>query len=431
MIQDTFDVIISGGGLSGSLMALSLAGLTKADGSLLSIAIIEMSNVELNKAKEKKLENNASQNTIPLFDDRVLALSHGSAQYLKKVGAWQYLQESACAIEAIDISDRGHYGKARLKAKNHDVSALGYVIEMALIGKAQLTALSHHAAKVKNKQNIHWFTPDSITHIDWQNPDRKQTDNSQYVTVELASKKTLRANLLLACDGVNSICRQQANINVHHSDYQQVALIANVATKHPHDNKAFERFTETGPIAMLPLSPVEGNSRCSLVWTLTPELANEMMALNDDDFKKALEQAFGSWLGEVTQVGKRYSYPLVLMQAERQTYHRMALVGNASHTIHPIAGQGFNLGLRDVQTMTSLIKQALDQEQDIGSFSLLNQYQVQRQQDQKEVITLTDSLVTLFSNELPPLVLGRTIGLKVLNYLTPLKQTLVKKTMGY
>ncbi len=428
MIQTTFDVVISGGGLSGTLMALSLADLTKADGSLLSIAIIETKSIEAKKQNSKIVD--IAQHVQATFDDRVLALSHGSAQYLKKVGAWQYLAADATAIEKIHISDRGHYGKARLNAQDHDVSALGYVIEMAKIGQAQLQALA-------SKPNVQWFAPDSITDINWQ---------VEHVNIELQSGTKLQTPLLLACDGANSICRQQANIEVSHSDYGQVALIANVATKIPHSNQAFERFTETGPIAMLPLSPLannsqsgNGDSRCSLVWTLTPDLAKEMAALDDSAFKLALEQAFGSWLGEITQVGKRDIYPLVLSQAKQQVYHRMALVGNASHTIHPIAGQGFNLGLRDVEYMSKLIQQALlvekeaDKElvQDIGQFALLNQYEKVRQQDQNEVIALTDSLVTLFSNSLPPLTLGRTIGLKVLNYVSPLKKALVKKTMGY
>jgi len=424
MIQTTFDVVISGGGLSGTLMALSLADLTKADGSLLSIAIIETKSIEA-KNQSSKIAN-ITQHVQATFDDRVLALSHGSAQYLKKVGAWQYLAADATAIEKIHISDRGHYGKARLNAQDHDVSALGYVIEMAKIGQAQLQALA-------SKANVHWFAPDSITEINWQ---------IEHVNIELQSGTKLQTPLLLACDGANSICRQQANIEVSHSDYGQVALIANVATKIPHNNQAFERFTETGPIAMLPLSPLannsqscNGDSRCSLVWTLTPDLAKEMAALDDSAFKLALEQAFGSWLGEITQVGKRDIYPLVLLQAKQQVYHRMALVGNASHTIHPIAGQGFNLGLRDVEYMSKLIKQTLSEDkthtQDIGQFALLNQYEKVRQQDQNEVIALTDSLVTLFSNSLPALALGRTIGLKVLNYVSPLKKALVKKTMGY
>lgn len=405
--KNSYDVVISGGGLSGCLMALSLAELTKTDGRLLSIAIIEANALA------------PTDDTPPLFDDRVLALSHGSAAYLNEVNVWQHLTNDACAIDKIDISDRGHYGKARLEAKEQGVSALGYVIEMALIGKGLLKELA-------NKKNVQWLSPNSINTIDWQ-----PNGDMSKVNVELSSGETISASLLLACDGANSPCRQQAGINISQSDYQQVALIANVATEKSHQNKAFERFTEFGPIAMLPLSELNGQSRCSLVWTMPPEQSEEVMALSDEDFKAQLEIAFGSWLGEITQVGKRDVYPLILLQAQQQTYHRMALIGNASHTIHPIAGQGFNLGLRDVQQMAQLIAKQLLTSNDIGNFSLLNDYANNRLKDQSQVITLTDSLVTLFANDLPPLVAGRNVGLKVMNYCAPLKNTLVNKLMGY
>ena len=430
-----FDVIISGGGLSGSLMALSLSQLSKADGSLLSIAIIEA----------QAFNQTSSAAETSLFDERVLALSHGSAKYLAKLGAWQYLKDDASAITDIDISDRGHFAKARLTAKEYDVNALGYVIEMALIGKAQLKALSDHTTNVKNssatnstaiKKNIHWFSPDSIADITWQDRNKSSADKTQ-VKVTLNSGETLSAKLLLGCDGAHSPVRKLANIDVTCDDYQQVALIANVSTSKAHHHKAFERFTPFGPIAMLPLkslktkSSAAGASRCSLVWTMTPEQAAEIKHLSDDDFKVELERAFGSYLGAITHVGKRDTYPLVLLQAQQQTYHRMALVGNASHTIHPIAGQGFNLGLRDVEVMTDLVKNALAAGQDIGNFALLHSYQMNRAKDQQQVIQLTDSLVTLFANDLPPLVVGRNIGLQALNIMSPLKNALVKKTMGY
>ncbi len=413
-----FDIIISGGGLSGSLMALSLSQLTKADGSVLSIAIVEALPYQ---------QTNSAEDTS-LFDARVLALSHGSASYLAKVGAWQYLKDDACAIKDIDISDKGHFAKARLNASEYRVNALGYVIDMALIGKAQLKALNDTSHKHSN--NIQWFSPDSIEQVNWQD----QCVDEEQVTVNLKSGKQLSAKLLLACDGVQSPVRKLANIEVTCDDYNQVALIANVTTSEPHLNKAFERFTKNGPIAMLPLNSVTkqaGASRCSLVWTMTPEQAEKITQLDDEAFKVALELAFGSYLGAITQVGKRDVYPLVLLQAQRQTYQRMALVGNSSHTIHPIAGQGFNLGLRDVEVMTNLVANALANKQDIGGVALLHAYQVDRVKDQGEVIQLTDSLVTLFANDLPPLVVGRNIGLQALNFISPFKNALVKKTMGY
>ncbi|MGB1262346.1 MAG: 2-octaprenyl-6-methoxyphenyl hydroxylase [Cognaticolwellia sp.] len=403
-----FDVIISGGGLSGALMALSLSDLVNHQQKPLNIAIIEANPV----LTEPSLS----------FDDRVLALSHGSAAYLAKVGAWQHLSSYAEPINNIHISDRGHYGKARLYAGHHHVDALGYVAPMSAIGASLLTALN-------TKNNITWLTPDSINNVQWQ---------VEQVNVELSSGVKLSAALLLACDGAQSACRQFANITSTRRDYQQSAVIANVATERHHNNIAYERFTETGPIAMLPLSATassrektQSGGRCSLVWTLTPELAEQMLNLSDKAFAQQLTKSFGQWLGNISHVGKRDIYPLSLVQANEQVYHRTALIGNASHTLHPIAGQGFNLGLRDVSAMTEVIKKALATQQDIGAFANLMQYASARKQDHQQVIGLTDSLVTLFSNQLPPLVAGRNIGLKVLNYVPVLKNALVNKTMGY
>ena len=403
-----FDIVISGGGLSGALMALSLIDCKNEKGQPLTIAIVEANPV----LKDPSLT----------FDDRVLALSHGTASYLQSLGLWQQLKSVAEPIKNIHISDRGFYGKARLYADNHQVNALGFVVEMSLLGQALLARL-----KEKNKlnENLTWFTPDKISDITWQ---------EKHVELTLNSETKLNAKLLLACDGVHSACRKLANITVQESDYGQSALIANVCTAIPHGNLAFERFTETGPIAMLPLSKqssATNDSRCSLVWTLPPEQAEKMQGISDVQFQAELESAFGSWLGAITHVGKRDVFPLKLLMADEQVYHRMALIGNASHTIHPIAGQGFNLGVRDVNQMAELIKVSLKNNQDIGKFSTLSEYASKRKVDHSQVIGLTDSLVTLFSNKLPPLVVGRNIGLKVMNYLPPLKDSLVRKTMGY
>ena len=195
----------------------------------------------------------------------------------------------------------------------------------------------------------------------------------------------------------------------------------------PHNNIAYERFTDTGPIAMLPMA----NNLCSLVWTVTPEQAETLKGYSNEQFINALNAAFGLWQGGVKAVSKRYIYPLNLVQASENVYHRLALIGNASHTIHPIAGQGFNLGVRDVAQLADLINHDLKQAKDIGNFTMLNTYAQLRLTDQKQIITLTDSLVTLFSNQLPPLVAGRNIALKALNYFSPIKRAFVNKTMGY
>jgi len=415
-----FDVVISGGGLSGSLMALSLLPLKNNQGKPLSIAIIEAVNA-----------NASTKNGHSIFDDRVLALSHASAQYLKQLDAWPYIQTDAQPITDIHISDRGYYGKARIKSEDHltalhgKVDAVGYVVEMTKLGLAIQKTLADKTAK--NNQvgtsKLTWFTPDSIEKIEWK---------SASVDLTLQSKTQLSASLLVGCDGVNSICRKAANIQCYKTEYGQSALITNVSTKHAHQGVAYERFTENGPIAMLPMvKRAHESSMSSLVWTLTPQQADEINSLSDSEFKVRLESAFGSWLGGIEKVGKRHTYPLSLVQAQEQIFHRMVLIGNASHTIHPIAGQGFNLGLRDVQGLAKIIEKTLSEQGDIGGFNRLTEYAASRKTDHEHIINLTDSLVTLFSNEYCPLVAGRNVALKVLNYVPAIKNTFVNKAMGY
>lgn len=399
-----FDVVIAGGGLAGCLMALSLAKLTKANGELLQIAIVE---------KHRATDNHSHELT---FDERVLALSHGTASYFADLGVWQNLSAKANPIETIHISDRGYYGKARVYAKEHQVDALGYVAPMKSIGLALQQALA--LLETSQANNIHWFCPAQIEQLVWL---------AESVEIKLTSKAKLSAKLLLACDGAQSVCRKFANIQTTSKAYGQSAVIANVTMAQAHQNIAYERFTEFGPIALLPLN----DNMCSLVWTVTPEQAEQLTGISDEEFIAKLNQAFGFWQGGVNSVSQRFIYPLNLVQADENVYHRMALVGNASHTIHPIAGQGFNLGVRDVSQLATLIAEQLAQNKDIGSFAMLNHYGELRRDDQRQIINLTDSLVTLFSNTLPPLVAGRNIALKALNYCQPIKQAFVKKTMGY
>ncbi len=391
------DVIIVGGGLSGMLSALSLVSATKANGKPLSVALVEA----------KPLV----QHPKTSFDDRVLALSHHSATYLKQLGVWSAIADKVTPITQIHISDRNHLGKARLYAQDHGVEALGYVIELAKLGQALYERLKHFA-------EVHWYCPNAVDAIHWQ---------AEQVVVQLQQGQSLIAKLLLACDGAHSRCRQLAKINSYVKPYQQSAIIANVKLQQPHQGQAFERFTPCGPLALLPMS----DNRCSLVWTQPDTDAEAIANLSDTEFKQALQQAFGYWLGTIVQVGQREVHPLSLVTVERNSFHRMALVGNASHTMHPIAGQGFNLGLRDVVELSELITRAWQQQQDIGALRLLQCYEQRRLPDQQRMISVTDSLVHCFSNDYAPLVVSRNIGLTALNYLSPLKHVLAKTMMGY
>ncbi|WP_371373483.1 2-octaprenyl-6-methoxyphenyl hydroxylase [Thalassotalea aquiviva] len=404
----SFDVIIAGGALTGASVALALSSLKTA--KPLSIAVVDSSPM--------------SGDLPQSYDARVIALSHGSALFLKELGVWSSLKQHAEPIKNIHISDRGHFAKARLSASEQGVSALGYVAEMQAIGNALLT-------KLKQQPQVQLYTSTAIEHIAWQRNN---------VTVRLSDHTELKATLLLGCDGANSVCRKFANIDSHTRDYGQTAIIANVSPELAHQGRAFERFTESGPIALLPMT----NGRCSLVWTVKNCDVANVMALDDANFADALSRNFGTWLGHFNTVGKRFSYPLILKQVEQQTYPRMALLGNAAHTLHPIAGQGFNLGVRDVKDFANVAQAYLHAiannakakddkkaEADLGRMDLLTQYANKRFVDQQQVIQLTDSLVHIFSNNYWLLALGRGAGLTALNQCDAVKSLFAAKTMGH
>ncbi|MDX1336312.1 MAG: FAD-dependent monooxygenase, partial [Gammaproteobacteria bacterium] len=220
--------------------------------------------------------------------------------------------------------------------------------------------------------------------------------------------------------------RKMLGIEVEHHDYQQVALIANVSTDKSHDFVAYERFTESGPLALLPMS----DGRCSLVWTHKTEDLAATETLGDEAFLKKLQERFGYRLGRFTRVGQRASYPLALMRAKEDVRGRVVLIGNASHTLHPVAGQGFNLGLRDVAVLADLLFDAAQNKQDPGNRDLLNQYSDWRHEDLDRVSQYTDFLVRVFSNPWGPVGHARACGLTVANILKPVKYTLVRQSMG-
>ncbi|MDH5326879.1 MAG: FAD-dependent monooxygenase, partial [Gammaproteobacteria bacterium] len=250
--------------------------------------------------------------------------------------------------------------------------------------------------------------------------------NDDMAHLKLDNGQSVKTRLLVAADGGQSSVRTLCNIEVKQREYHQSAVIANISCSHPQAHTAYERFTPQGPLALLPM----GVERYSLVWTHNQRDVEAVMALPDTDFLQQLQQAFGNRLGQLIKTGKREAYPLRLTQACEQIRPRIALIGNAAHTLHPIAGQGFNLGLRDVATLAQVIVDARHNDQDIGSLETLKQYAQWRQKDQNHIITLTDTLVRLFSNRFKPLSLARNLGLIGMDLLPPLKRQFSKHTMG-
>ncbi|KGQ69664.1 2-octaprenyl-6-methoxyphenyl hydroxylase [Chelonobacter oris] len=397
-----YDLVIVGGAMSGCCLALALAQQLPD----FRIAVIEKTPAEKNSPSTQKCG----------FDARSIALSHGSCRRLHRIAfgsqssLWQKIEPMTEAISRIHISDQGHSGLVNLSAQEMNLSRLGIVIELASMGKILLAAIG-------KQPQIDYIAPATVTAL------QRQADNVQ---LTLSDGTRLQTALLTAADGNQSAIGKQCGIRYQTlSDYGQSAVIANVKSSQPHNGQAFERFTAQGPLALLPLK----NGLLSLVWCVKqPDM---LLALDEPHFLQQLQQQFGWRLGRFEQVGKRIAYPLKLQKSDSPIHHRLVLIGNAAQTLHPIAGQGFNLGLRDVTTLASVLSEAAQQRQDLGSSAVLQRYQQQRQTDQTRMINLTDSLVNIFANDLLPFQFARNVGLLTLSHFTPLRQHFIKPTLGW
>jgi len=404
--SDTYDVIIVGGGMVGASLAVALEPLK------LKVGIVEA-------FKFGDVEQ-------PSYDDRAIALSYGSSRIFSGMGLWDKLSSKTTAINEIHVSDRGHFGATRLSARQENVPALGYLVESRILGRQLYDML-------RNTQ-VEQFVPARVTDV-------LALDSALQISIEHTEaqgkknkkhRQIIKTRLLVAADGTNSPTREMSGIGTKTSDYQQSAIIANVSTEKAHRNRAYERFTDSGPIALLPMS----DNRCSLVWTHSTKQGSEnidgIMALDDTMFLEKLGNEFGYRLGRFTKVGKRSCYPLSLLRSEKNTAERTVIIGNASHTMHPVAGQGLNLAMRDIAVLADLIANSVSEHAsaDVGDATLLQAYESQREGDLKTTIRYTDSLVRLFSND--NFLLGhlRAGGLVAVDRVPPLRKWLTRQSMG-
>ena len=349
----------------------------------------------------------------PSYDERTIALAYGTRRIFSAMGVWPSLSRDANPIEKIHVSDRGHFGALRMDCRREHVEALGYVVPGRALGGALLRTLEGH-------DNVTLLCPARLEGVD-------TAADAVHVTVRQGDdSRNLAARLLVAADGGNSAVRDMLEIPARQWHYGQSAVIANVTPGRPHDNVAYERFTEGGPLAVLPMT--EG--RCAVVWTGRTEDAEANLALSDDQFLTALQECFGYRLGRFVKAGRRSIYPLQLVRAREHTRRRVALIGNAAHTLHPVAGQGFNLGLRDVAALADLIAQAGDEGRDVGGAAVLDQYRRWRRRDHLRAIAFTDGLVRIFSNGFAPLVLARDLGMTTLDLLPGIKRNVIAAAMG-
>lgn len=387
-----FDIVIAGGGLAGNCLARALAD------TELNIGLIEAQTREQMAASPSA--------------ERALALSAGTVNMLQTLHIWSSVNHNATPIRTIHVSDKGHFGKTRLSAAQNAVAALGYVINAR--------DLEQPLAQLVETSGIQKFSPASVSGLQTEN-DAINIRIDNHGTTEMLSAK-----LLVGADGGNSTVRRLLKIAETREEYGQTAIVTTVDTAKPHRYTAYERFTASGPLAMLPLT----GRRMSVVWTLQHAEAERLISVPEQAFITQLQQAFGFWLGELFLTGPRKAFPLNLVRAQTLTAGRTALIGNAAHQLHPVAGQGFNLGLRDVVQLGEIILDRHSQHLDIGSTQTLQQYADRRRQDHDQTVGFTNSVVRLFSNDWLPVAAARNAGLIALDHFLGAKNTLAKHAMG-
>ena len=389
------DIAIVGGGMVGASLALALAATTR------SVLVVE---AHAPDARDQ-----------PSFDERTTALGNGSRRVFETLGVWPELSKHAVAVREIRVSDAGRAGAARLTAGEQGLDALGYVVPNRALGRAlwhQLAAHPSIAIRIPARVRELKFAADAARFA----IDPGGADGAN-------ARESVEARVVVAADGAHSLVRAAAGIGAEIEDYDQVAVVVHVATDLPSTGIAYERFTKTGPLAVLPLA----DGRYTVVWTLAPDRALEVCALDDASFGVALQADFGWRIGRIARIGARATYPLRLSRAERMTGTRAVLVGNAAQSLHPVAGQGFNLGLRDAALLAELLAAAPDP----GASSVLENYERRRAADRRGMIGLTDGLVRLFGSERPGLALARNLGLTMFDLVPGPKRALSRLSWGF
>ena len=389
-----FDVVIVGGGLVGASLALALSASTRRVLLIEGVA--------------------ADSSAQPSFDERTTALGNATRRIFQGLGVWEELAGEAAAIRTIHVSEAGRFGSARLRAAEQGVDAFGYVIANRVIGRALWRAL-------ERADGVTLRVPAKVVAAE------VAADGAALTVVGAdGAHEVVSARLLVAADGANSLVRAAAGIAAQIEDYDQVAITAPVLTDRPHDGTAYERFTSSGPVAVLPLR----GGGYGTVWACEPARAAQLLALPDALYLAALQERFGWRAGRLLSMGRRASYPLRLSRAEATVGTRTVLVGNAAQGLHPIAGQGLNLGFRDAIALADLLIRAHAAGEDLGAPGLLARYQRARRADNLLMLLVTDGLDRLFSTDNPVLRLGRDLGLAAVNRIPPVKAAFMRQAMG-
>ncbi len=392
-MKQHYDIVIAGGGMIGTSAALALAPLG------LSVCVVEA------------VARKAGQQ--PSFDDRSTALSRSSQRMFEAMQLWDDIVAAATPIRSVHVSDKGRFGFSHIDAEEQGVEALGYVVINRVLGEVLQSEL-------EAADGVDVLCPASIEGVEL-GPDRAS------VTIRSAeAQETLNCKLLVAADGANSSVREMLGISAQKRAYGQRAMIGNLQSEMSLQQRAFERFTSQGPLAILPIA----DDRAGFVWTVSEQDAERVLGLSDDDFLAEIQEQFGFRLGRFSRVGTRAAYPLTLSKAVRLTATRSVLIGNSAHGLHPVAAQGFNLGLRDVAALCDCIADEARTGLDAGSVQLLDRYADWRRSDQKKLVYFTDNLVQLFASSRPHIRTLRNIGMIGFDLIPGVRSLFAKHTMG-
>lgn len=390
-MSEKTDIAIIGAGMVGLSLAHLLAPAIKQG---LSISLIERQPIS------------GKDSHIPSFDGRATAISYGSQQVLEQLGVWQQLSEP-CAIEHISVTEQGRVGSTHMHAHEVGSPALGYIVENAKLGQALLHNVPEHTR----------FAPAEVTRI-------QATAKGMLLT--FADNRELLAQLVVLADGNRSGLAAQLGISHRQQSYGQQAIVTQVKSDRAHQNWAYERFTQAGPVAFLPLK----QQNFAVVLSVDNAQVDALLRLPDEDFLAILQDKIGSRLGNLVSLGQRHHYPLSLSLADEQVRQGLVLLGNAAHSLHPVAGQGFNLALRDTVHLSNKLKQAYAQGLPLGDLSLLLHYQREQMLDQHSVTYASDFLPKLFTHKNPLLAHGRNLGLLALNLMPRTRKCFTQYAMG-
>jgi 2-octaprenyl-6-methoxyphenol hydroxylase len=400
-----YDIVIVGGGMVGISLALLLNAQKQWN-----ILIIE--------AQAMSSEDSADKPTLGAysssFDARSTALSWSSRNIYQSIGLWPQLKKHLAPIEQIHVSDRGHMGLTRIHAEEAKVEALGYVVENRWLGSVLLSQLEQADIDVLGSASVETI----VALADGMQLGIQQTDKN---------KQMIDAKLVVIADGAGSSTAQKLGIQSESIAYGQTGIIANISIEKPHNGVAYERFTDQGPMALLPLTDFKGRPRSALVWTQPSDIAESLMVADERTFLDQLQARFGHRLGQFQQVGERVSFGLALTKSSEQVRRNLVVMGNAAHSLHPVAGQGFNLSLRDAATLADSLASATES---VGDLTLLQSYQQQQAADQRNTVLLSDSLPKLFGLSASAAALGRNSGLLAMDLIPSLRRGFARFGMG-